>query len=239
MHQILLDCSCENNNDDDAVSPTSSTSWTLWAVESSSDESQSSSQLGHLLTNPLIRVLTTSASKSLPQSTLTSSAPAVPVVVFLGMDSPQLNLDELHKAMVDRDAAHLCPSVDGGYGLLSLPPHIVLLAESCFQGVLWSHPLTALSQLKALTDAGVAVKLGRLMYDVDEPDDVMALCRRLQGTESLFDDGDHISRSNCLLRTSGPPVTQDGESSIADNTTSDCPQTRQALILLGLVVQGD
>jgi hypothetical protein len=50
-----------------------------------------------------------------------------------------------------------------------------------FRGVLWSHPLTALSQIKALQLAGWdEVRVGQIMRDVDEPSDAESLCRRLQ-----------------------------------------------------------
>jgi hypothetical protein len=83
----------------------------------------------------------------------------------------------------------MCPADDGGYGMLSLPP--AAMSHRVFQGVLWSHPLTAVSQLKALTDQHkdydesnssrppLSATLGQWMYDIDEPANVHALCQRL------------------------------------------------------------
>jgi glycosyltransferase A (GT-A) superfamily protein (DUF2064 family) len=115
-------------------------------------------------------------------------------VVFLGMDAPELPLDEIVAALTstesmnddsnnhyDKNHAHLCPAADGGYGMLSVPANAP--AEAVFRNVVWSDPLTALSQIKALTDCtltGLNVRVGRIMHDVDEATDVKALCERLK-----------------------------------------------------------
>jgi glycosyltransferase A (GT-A) superfamily protein (DUF2064 family) len=103
-------------------------------------------------------------------------------VIFLGMDSPETPLDEIEAIFTNKidclSLAFMCPAHDGGYGLLSVPPGIP--ADQVFAGVRWSDSLTAISQLKALSDAGVSTRLGRLMYDIDEPDDVHSLFKRLQ-----------------------------------------------------------
>jgi glycosyltransferase A (GT-A) superfamily protein (DUF2064 family) len=122
-------------------------------------------------------------------------------VVFLGMDAPELPLDEIVAALSLTDSstndnhnhhhhAHLCPAADGGYGMLSVPPHAP--SETVFRNVIWSHPLTAITQIKALTDCvGVNIRVGRIMHDVDEATDVKALCERLrlrqEGEEAATD----------------------------------------------------
>lgn len=123
-------------------------------------------------------------------------------VVFLGMDSPEIPLQDIvkglklassKKAMENvgehnddtsdrRPAALLCPSDDGGYGMLCAPSTSV--NKGIFQKVYWSHSLTAVSQLKALTDAFIPVAIGRLMHDIDEPEDVHKLSQRLSKVES-------------------------------------------------------
>ena len=110
-------------------------------------------------------------------------------VVFLGMDSPEVPLNELVAACFQTgpNEALLCPAADGGYGLLSVPSSAN--PRSCFANVQWSHPLTALSQMKALTDQGLAVTLGPIMHDIDDGDDMEQLCRRLSsGPASLNSD---------------------------------------------------
>lgn len=130
-------------------------------------------------------------------------------VVFLGMDSPELPSDEIVQAIQmaqtkyvknndnngeksqkweTADAnnsksqlyqvgkAYLNPAHDGGYGMLCVPSHA---PPSIFKGIRWSSSLTAVSQLKALTDNGVDVIIGSLMNDIDEPDDLMNLAVRL------------------------------------------------------------
>jgi hypothetical protein len=71
----------------------------------------------------------------------------------------------------------LSPYTTGGYGLISIPGHAP--SSKVFSGVRWSQPLTAVSQLKALTDSNVDVSIGQLMHDVDEPSDVHELVKRL------------------------------------------------------------
>lgn len=163
-------------------------------------------------------------------------------VVFLGMDAPQLPLTELIAVCGDDDdddtrattTALLCPAADGGYGLLSVPPHAD--ATAVFRNVVWSHPLTALSQLKALTDAHIRVTLGPLMHDVDEFSDVVALARRL-GPQACGADGTAASESS-LSRPSAL-VAQFPFATTPDATTmttfSSCRYTRQALMDLGLL----
>jgi glycosyltransferase A (GT-A) superfamily protein (DUF2064 family) len=165
-------------------------------------------------------------------------------VVFLGMDAPMLSLDDivlgLCNACPSRDdkgnddkpaSAHvvdervapfamLCPADDGGYGMLCVPPNAD--HTKTFQGIYWSHPLTAISQVKALTDQNIVVKIGQVMNDIDEPLDVEALCTRL--TTGGKDDGRNLSsHSGGLLKgrvTSHHP---------------SCMHTRKALEASGLL----
>lgn len=140
-------------------------------------------------------------------------------VIFLGMDSPEIPLDELiavanhdvynHKLITD--SALLLPAADGGYGMLAVP----LSADpySTFHGVLWSNPLTAISQIKALTDQSIVVVTGRLMYDIDEPQDVNKLCDRLRERKQLnsfvkkkITVNDNLEQNNNVLSSPSPWV---------------------------------
>ena len=125
-------------------------------------------------------------------------------VLFLGMDAPELPIEEIifgqqvssgipianqndgfdETEQKYRGRAHLCPAADGGFGLLSVPIHA---PSNIFTGVRWSNSLTAVSQLKALTDAGVDVSVGKLMFDVDDPSDVHELASRLLRTSQSSD----------------------------------------------------
>jgi glycosyltransferase A (GT-A) superfamily protein (DUF2064 family) len=131
-------------------------------------------------------------------------------VVFVGMDSPELPMEEIHRALHlatdHKNAAHVCPAHDGGYGMLCVPHDA---PSSIFQGVLWSHPLTAVSQIKALTDAGVRVTIGRVMHDIDEPSDVMALAERLVSKSSPPTDRLHQSSSGQTMLTGECKLTWD------------------------------
>jgi len=152
-------------------------------------------------------------------------------IVFVGMDSPELPLEEIvasleiindEQSCIDRECcssslssqtttlsvseAVLCPANDGGYGMLAVPSQAP--TDRVFTGIRWSDPLTALGQLKALTDCGVPVRLGRMMNDIDEPDDLKALCQRLQSKNQL--EGSNQANGDVLLNSStfsGAPDT--------------------------------
>jgi len=144
-------------------------------------------------------------------------------VVFLGMDSPELPLEEIVTAMLNPSDAFLCPANDGGYGMLSVPPQAPL---TIFQNVRWSQALTAVSQIKALTDCNIPVKLGRLMHDMDELEDVKGLAERLCRVRL----GEMDSPNNdVLLRSSG--------ASRLPPTTGSCEHTWTTLVSLGLTAQ--
>ena len=172
--------------------------WVLLPMKLSTSDSDlaSSSLLGEILVDALdkTRALLASLSKSSSSKVTPCTTSNNDAVLFLGMDSPELPLEEIvyglqlssgkewrqHDAVingVNNGKAHLCPAYDGGYGLLSIPKHAPSL--QIFSRVRWSHPLTAVSQLKALTDCNVDVSIGTLMYDIDEPDDVHDLVKRL------------------------------------------------------------
>jgi glycosyltransferase A (GT-A) superfamily protein (DUF2064 family) len=174
--------------------------WVLLPMKVSTSDSDlaSSSLLGEILVDALdkTRALLASLSKCSNNSSVTPCTTSNnDAVLFLGMDSPELPLEEIvyglqlssGKRWIQHDdavingvhngKAHLCPANDGGYGLLSIPKHAPSL--QIFSRVRWSHPLTAVSQLKALTDCNVDVSIGTLMYDIDEPNDVHDLVTRL------------------------------------------------------------
>jgi hypothetical protein len=175
-----------------------------------------SSDLGSILTTALQTVRRQRQNKPAP-------------VVFLGMDSPELPVPDLVACLRHSGTALMCPAADGGYGLLSVP--VEAPADELFASVRWSDPLTAVSQLKALTDAGVSVRLGPLMYDIDEPEDVQALCERLSGTSKEQEEEEEEEEEDCLSRPS--PLAD--STSIATRGTSPCRYTRQALVDLGLL----
>lgn len=137
-------------------------------------------------------------------------------VIFIGMDSPELPIDEIISACRNPEQALLCPSADGGYGLLSVPQSAD--ASKVFADVRWSDSLTAVSQLKALTDAGVPVRIGRLMNDIDTPEDVQDLCERLS-VENTNDE-----QYDCLQ-----------VSTLGYRHTAKCTFTKLALQNLGLL----
>jgi glycosyltransferase A (GT-A) superfamily protein (DUF2064 family) len=168
-------------------------------------------------------------------------------VVFLGMDAPILILDDIVRGLCDAHApilrsggwtggsdvtaevkavpsALLCPADDGGYGMLCVPPNADPLRT--FRGMYWSHQLTAIAQVKALTDQNIMVKIGKMMNDIDEPSDVEALCKRLLVEEHHEDDEGGTNLSfHCGGSRNGFITSQH----------PSCQYTRKALQAAGLL----
>jgi len=175
-------------------------------------------------------------------------------VVFLGMDAPELSLHEiahaLHLADNSNDGynsqrqrskgrAYLNPAVDGGYGMLCVPSQA---SSSIFDGVRWSCALTAVSQLKSITDDDVDITLGSLMNDVDTADDVRELAIRLCAAKSALNSGGDTAQGHVVQLTDvDKDVTDVLKQDVLDlnfkqNTTlSPCPKTFDAMIDLGLI----
>ena len=164
-------------------------------------------------------------------------------VVFLGMDSPELPLDEIARAIKaasnEAGKAYINPAHDGGYGMICVPKQAPV---GIFERVRWSSSLTAVSQMKALSDNGVDTIVGSLMNDIDEPDDVKYLAIRLcmlhtetkkRQLQNLSPHGDRL-----FFRSEVLPGAMGGESgSIVDRPSKEalCSHTFQALQELGLI----
>jgi glycosyltransferase A (GT-A) superfamily protein (DUF2064 family) len=165
-------------------------------------------------------------------------------VVFLGMDSPELFIDEITEgiriASKDTKKAYINPAQDGGYGMLCVPSEAPV---EIFSGVRWSSPLTAVSQMKALSDNGIDTIVGSLMSDIDESDDVFELAKRLCLRSSNETNEIHLRR-NDLDRLCHPSALV--TSALLDEPNSDktipmglkyasCSQTLKVLLKLGIV----
>lgn len=176
--------------------------WLLLPMESKVD--LVSSDLGDLLEHALDRA-----------RNLTKKS-----VIFLGMDSPVIPLDDIHNAIMSPGEAFLCPADDGGYGMLSVPR----LADSAktFREIPWSQSLTAIAQTKALTDQGISVKIGSLMHDIDEPEDVQRLCERIRN-----DNGESTKRNILDRATVGSKTILSYHASLS--------HTKQALVSANLL----
>ncbi|EJK52597.1 hypothetical protein THAOC_28109 [Thalassiosira oceanica] len=151
-------------------------------------------------------------------------------VLFLGMDSPEVPTDEIVRGLEtasskDMPRAYMCPANDGGYGLLALPS---CAPTSVFSGIRWSCALTAVSQLKALSDSGIDVSIGRLMYDIDEPEDVSSLAKRLSSPFS-----EEATSVDCNDVLSRPPFEISRFGRVSD--PRKCPHTTEALSKLELI----
>lgn len=192
-----------------------------------------SSYLGNILSDALFRAHR--MSMAIKENGKQRRTQADGSVLFLGMDAPELPLEEIEEAFFSSSystkigvpTAMLCPADDGGYGFLSVPCSALnddindaMIKSRCqkiFSNIPWSCGLTAVAQLKALTDLCVPVRIGRIMHDIDEPDDVKTLCQRLKRKTTAA-----IAESVLELSSTGLPAR-----------TGTCLYTRQALMDLG------
>jgi len=168
-------------------------------------------------------------------------------VVFLGMDSPELPLDEIALAMTlaasdEVGKAYINPAHDGGYGMLCVPKHAT---SNIFKGIRWSSSLTAVSQMKALSDNGVDTIVGSLMNDIDDTDDLKYVAIRMSMLHTQANNGQSkiptFEDDRLLCRSEVQPkinkVGEEGELSNHPVELNDaqCLHTFQALQELGLV----
>ena len=163
-------------------------------------------------------------------------------VLFLGMDAPEVPLEEIAYGLTvsSTNKAHMCPADDGGYGLLSVPRDAP--SSQIFSGVRWSSKLTAASQLKALSDCNIGISIGKMMNDIDEPDDVVRLARRLvcsRNSRSSQDDGSGSIKDDVLKM---PSSGIRGSSMFSDaNATNEnvCQYTWKALLDLNVITRSN
>lgn len=294
----------EQDNDDDDIHD----SWLLLPMSQSSNNTTTttqttndltSSDLGEKLSNALSTVQTIllfegggcsgtwsieSLSSSHDDSILSNTGGPV---AFVGMDSPELPLDEIanafqiaspsfanndnnnnnnshdhkkknHNGLMGK--AYLCPANDGGYGMLCVPSHT---PSSIFENIKWSHPLTAIYQLKRITDSNINVKVGNIMHDIDEPNDVIELakrlCKRYGGLTlnehyqyTLRDSSQHHFNNNddydvpsfidaiCEKKEDSWSFSEMGDYSTNSEskvTIWDCRHTLKLLMLMNLIVE--
>ena len=214
LHKLGLEFYVNHPVMDSDTSP-----WYLMPTGESGDaRSLIKSDLGQLLAHGLTRAREMLAELSNHQYGRIGS------VLFLGMDAPELRLGEieyaLHLCSANNRRAYMCPSEDGGYGLICVPPD----APACIfkSGVRWSTSLAAISQAKALTDENIDVTFGTMMRDIDVPEDVTKLIGRLRNsdnTDSILGDVLSAFHSDLSIDTSVRP----------------CPLTFSALVELGLI----
>lgn len=201
------------------------TNWYLRPMPDASQSNLRSSDLGSKLAGMLEQT------RTIVQNEFgDDDAPSSPAVAFLGMDSPELPIEEIAYALQlasgqaseesaidnNKGLAYINPSHDGGYGMLCLPPQA---PPSVFEGVRWSDPLTAVSQIKAVSDEGIVVTIGSLMRDIDEMEDLLGLAKRLRLARSKKYDGNEsgegkFDKGDKLLR---PPPGRDIEIAGPDN----------------------
>jgi len=91
-------------------------------------------------------------------------------VLLIGTDCVEMSAELLHEAwqiMHDHESIIHC-TVDGGYALLGLKQFSPLL----FSNVPWSTDAVASTTIACLRQLGWSVHVGRMLHDVDEPQDL-------------------------------------------------------------------
>jgi glycosyltransferase A (GT-A) superfamily protein (DUF2064 family) len=229
-------------------SPNEDVTWYLLPMASSTGTFQKSllsSDLGFKLATALeqIRDWNLNFDNHFRDSLINNQQKYTRPIMFLGMDSPDLPCDELAEAMLiskEQSKAYLNPALDGGYSALTLP---VNAPPKIFEGIRWSCSLTAISQLKALSDYGIDTVLGSVMNDIDETCDVENLAKRLcylysprNGYSDTFKNDDNLdvlSRKSRRIRES---ASIDGEKS-RSSMSLPCANTFQTLLKVKLIQQ--
>ena len=99
-------------------------------------------------------------------------------VVIVGSDCPMLSAEHVRgalDALAEGADAAVCPSADGGYGLIAL-------ARPCpqlFSGIPWSTDGVLAATRQAADAAGLRLAEVDPLDDVDRPEDIDGLCARL------------------------------------------------------------
>ncbi len=104
--------------------------------------------------------------------------------LLIGTDSPDLPREYLHEAerILRTHPTVLGPATDGGYTLIGMRSDVLddASAKKLFRGVPWSSEETLYQTVQQFTLLGIAPKLLHPWWDVDEPEDLDALERRLR-----------------------------------------------------------
>jgi glycosyltransferase A (GT-A) superfamily protein (DUF2064 family) len=275
MMQHIVD-SCHDKSTGSRSSRCIAEDWTLFPVDNSPPNSTKENEVidgdyeSH--SNNLSNILSNAV-----RTGQTRYATIPTTVILLGMDAPEIPMLELYNIITTPSlslssplsqepsvtlplpppitttpSAFLCPAYDGGYVLLSIPPLVhPETIQTIFQSVspYWSHPLTAITQIKALSDVGIPTIVGPIVHDIDTPDDVLELIQRLKSytrTQSYdtrvtaveVNTGTNMEIETCTLYR--PSVLRTATTTTTPSPTSifpnyvPCPYVRQALMDLQL-----
>ncbi len=114
----------------------------------------------------------------LDRATSEALAAGRPATVCLGSDCPEASGGHVRHALAALDGGAdvaLCPSADGGYGLIALGRP----CPEAFRGVPWSTDGVLAASRSAVEAAGRRLDLLERLDDVDRPEDLDGLARRL------------------------------------------------------------
>ena len=231
------------------TSTNENTAWYLLPMASSRDNIRknendlTSSDLGFKLATTLkqIRDMNMESNDQVKDSHTKPQHESKGPIMFLGMDSPELPCDELAEAMIfskEQSKGYLNPALDGGYSALILPESA---PATVFEGIQWSCSLTAVSQLKALSDCGIDTVIGSVMNDIDETCDVENLAKRLCELYTHERGGTKTNKNEnnsdvLLMKSKRIKRFVDG-SCERHSMSLPCANTFQALLKLKLIFQ--
>lgn len=116
-------------------------------------------------------------------------------VLLIGTDCVEMSADLLCEAvrtLEDRDAVMYC-TADGGYALLGLNNFNPFL----FYDIPWSTDAVASTTLGRIGQLGWTVHVGRLLHDMDEPQDLKHLPLFLENFRHMCKEFDDSATNDC------------------------------------------
>ena len=144
-------------------------------------------------------------------------------IAVLGSDSPHIPATWIREAFAALQTADvmLGPACDGGYYLLALRARPLI--DDLFTGIKMSTPSVCAETVERAHSLGRTLRLGRVTFDVDEPEDLQTLHAALRGAPSP--DADPAPATFALLqdlltptgkhRDTLPIVAQGGDNELA------------------------
>ncbi len=87
-------------------------------------------------------------------------------VVLIGSDCPSLQKEDIIFAFLslEQNDVTLCPSEDGGYGLIGMKK----AHTGIFSNIAWGSPIVMKETLRQINSSGLSVEIGRTIWDVDD-----------------------------------------------------------------------
>lgn len=189
--------------------------WKVQAIQDKDENVSRAGKLGVALGNALL-----ASKKAKSQAT-----------AFIGMDTPQLCLDQVASGFstvfCDPSYASISAASDGGYVLLVLPCDMTEPALF-FDRVNWSTGSAFATQVRAITNQGKRIRIGDKVYvDVDDLSDLRAVRNDFtQHMENTSNVGSFLETFN-FAKPESPPASSESspvETAFSQSTYNQCKE---------------